>query len=239
MQNTGYVALSYLTGLERKMDIVANNIANVNTTGYKSDHMLFNEYVVEASKQKPVSMVEDVGNYKNFQAGPITQTGNPLDVALEGNGFMSITTANGEKYTRNGALHLDEKGQLVSSGGDLVNDTGGKPVILPADAGEVTITPDGSIATKQGIIAKLKIVTFENPQSLAPAGNNTYETSQTGTPDAKTRVIQGAIEGSNVNAVLEMSDMIEVSRRYEAVARILQNEHDSQTSMIQRIGKIQ
>jgi flagellar basal-body rod protein FlgF len=239
MLNTGYVALSYAAGLERKMDMVANNIANANTNGFRSSHMLFNEYVVEASKQKPVSMVEDAGNYRNFQPGPVSQTGNPLDVALEGNGFMSVTTANGEKYTRNGAMHLNEKNQLVSSGGDLINDEGGKPITLPADSGDLTITGDGSIANKQGTVAKMKIVSFTNPQELKPVGNNNYETTQTGTPDPKTKVLQGAVEGSNVNSVLEMTDMIEISRRYESVARILQNENDSQISMIQRLSKIQ
>jgi flagellar basal-body rod protein FlgF len=240
MQNTSYVALSYATGLERKMDMVANNIANVNTTGFKSTHMLFNEYVVNASKQQPLSMVEDVGNYKDFTPGNLQQTGNPLDVALEGNGFLSVTTANGEKYTRAGSMHLDQKGQLMTSGGDAVNDESGKPIVIPPNSGNVTITNDGTISTdKEGTVGKLKVVSFANPQKMKPIGNNNYETAETGTPDPKTKVQQGAVEGSNVNSVMEMTDMIEISRRYEAVAQILQNQNDSEISMIQRLSKIQ
>jgi flagellar basal-body rod protein FlgF len=240
MQNTSYVALSYAAGLERKMDMVANNIANVNTTGFKSTHMLFNEYVVNERKQKPVSMVEDVGNYKDFTPGTLQQTGNPLDVALEGHGFLSVTTANGEKYTRAGAMHLDEKGQLLSSGGDAVNDESGKPIVIPPGAGNITITSEGSISTdKAGTIGKLKVVSFANPQKMKPIGNNNYETDETGTADPKTTVLQGAVEGSNVNSVMEMSDMIEISRRYESVAQILQNQNDSEISMIQRLSKIE
>jgi flagellar basal-body rod protein FlgF len=237
--NTGYVALSYAAGLERKMDIVANNIANVDTTGFKSDHIMFHEHVVNASKQKPVSMVEDAGNFKDFRPGPINQTGNPLDVALEGNGFMSVTTAGGEKFTRAGAMHLDEKRQLVSSGGDLINDESGQPISIPDGAGEISITPDGAIAGKAGPIGKLKVVSFPNPQQLKPIGNNLFETTQTASADSKTRVLQGATEGSNVNSVMEMTDMIEISRRYQSVAQLLQNQNDSQISMIQRISKIQ
>lgn len=240
MQNTGYVALSYAVGLERKMDMVANNVANVDTNGYKSTHMLFEEYMVKARDQKPLSMVEDVGNYKNFQPGPIQQTGNPLDVALEGNGFMSVTTPQGkEYYTRNGGMHLNQTGQLVNGAGNIVNDVGGKPITIPAGSGQVTITGEGAVNTDQGVVGRLKIVSFDNPQALKPVGNDMYETDQAGNPDAKTKVTQGAVEGSNVNAVMEMTDMIEVSRKYESVARILQDQHDSQIGMIQRLSKIQ
>lgn len=238
MENTGYVALSYAVGLERKMDIVANNIANVDTNGYKANHMIFNEYIVNNRNQKPLSMVEDYGNYRNQEPGVVQQTGNPLDVALMGNGFLSVNTAGGEKYTRNGAMHTDAKGQLVTASGDQVNDEGGKPIVIPPEARSITIANDGTISTQDGPIGRLKVVKFEKPRELEPVGNNLYTTKQTGTPDITTKVTQGAVEGSNVNAVVEMTDMIEVMRKYESVARILQNEHDSQTSMIQRLSKI-
>lgn len=238
MENTGYVALSLAVGLERKMDIVANNIANVDTSGYKAGHMMFKEYVVDAPEQKSLSMVEDYGNYRNFDPGTIQNTGNPLDVALIGGGFLSVNNADGEKFTRNGALHIDPKGQLVTSAGEVVNDTGGKPITIPPGGSDISIIPDGTVSVDNAPIGRLKIVKFDNPQDLSPVGNSLFTTTQTGTPDDSTTVTQGALEGSNVNPVLEMTDMIEVMRKYESVARILQNEHDSQTGMIQRLAKI-
>lgn len=238
MENTGYVALSLATGLQNKMELIANNIANVNTNGFKSSNMKFKEYVFDASNQKSLSMVEDYGNYRNFSPGSIESTGNPLDVALIGNGFMAVMTPTGEKYTRNGAMQLDTKGQLVSSAGDVIADTGGKPITIPAGATDISIIQDGTVSADGQAVGRLKVVKFEDPQQLSPVGNSLFTTTQTGTPDDATSITQGAVEGSNVNSVIEMTNMIEVMRKYESVARILQTEHDSQTSMIQRIAKI-
>jgi len=239
MDNTGYVALSYAVGLERKMDIVANNIANVDTNGFKSSHMVFHEYVVNNSRQKPLSMVEDYGNYRNFNPGAVQVTGNPLDVALQGNGFLAVSTQNGEKYTRNGAMRLNVSGQLVNANGDPMADTGGKPITIPPNSGNITITPDGTVTTDEGgTVGRLKVVRFDDPQQMTPVGNNLMDTKQSPINDDQTTMQQGAVEGSNVNAVLEMTDMIDVMRKYESVARILQNEHDSQISMIDRLAKI-
>ncbi len=238
MENTGYVALSYAVGLRNKMDLVANNIANVDTNGYKSSHMVFDEYVVNAKKQKPLSMVQDYGNYRDHKPGPIDLTGNPLDVALQGNGFLSVATTGGERFTRNGSMTTNALGQLTNSSGELMNDTGGNPITIPFGTRDITIAADGTVSTEEGQVGQLKVVSFADPQQLRPVGNDAYETSQGGTPDLTTKVKQGALEGSNVNPVMEMTDMIEVMRKYESVARILQTEHDSQINMITKLSRI-
>jgi flagellar basal-body rod protein FlgF len=238
MENTGYVALSYATGLERKMDIISNNIANIDTNGFKSDHMMFHEYVVNSQKQPPLSMVEDYGNYRNLNPGPIQHTGNPLDVALNGNGFLAVSTPNGEKYTRNGAMSVNSQGQLINSNGDLMADTGGSAITIPQDAGNISISDNGTITTNLGQAGRLKIARFSQPQQMTPIGNNLFETKESAVEDDTTTVHQGALEGSNVNAVMEMTNMIDVMRKYESVAQILQNEHTSQMSMIDRLAKI-
>lgn len=237
MENTGYVALSYAVGLERKMDLVANNIANADTSGYRSSHMIFREHVIENAKQKPFSMVEDVGNYRNFTPGPLQQTGNPLDVALEGNGFLAVGTPQGERYTRAGSMRMNNLGQLITPSGDRVLDRSGQPITVPAGSGDLSISRDGTIETNTGIIGRLRVVRFPDPQQLTPVGNNLYDSTQGGIIDDATIVTQGAIEGSNVNAVMEMTNMIEVMRKYQSVARLLQTEHDSQLSMIQKLGR--
>lgn len=238
MENTGYVALSYQVALERKMDQVANNIANADTSGFKSSHMLFNEYVVNTPKQKPLSEVVDYGNYRNFDPGPAQQTGNPYDVALQGNGFLTVQTPDGEKFTRNGNMSVNNQGQLVTSGGLPYSDAGGKPIIVPAEARNIVISENGTISSDSGELGRLKLVRFDNPQEMKPIGNSLFESSSSAIPDDKTTVRQGMIEGSNVNPVMEMTDMIEVQRKYEAVARLLQNDHDLQTSMIQSFSRI-
>lgn len=238
MENTGYVALSYAVGLERKMEMVANNIANVDTNGYKSNHVLFNEYVVNNARHAPLSMMIDYGNYRNDAAGPIQVTGNPLDVALEGNGFLSVMTPEGERYTRNGSFKLNLEGQIITSAGHTVMDGGGNPIIIPAGSGQLTITPEGTVLTDEGEVGAFKIVRFDNPQIMRPVGDTLYDTDQAQIIDDTTRVTQGAVEGSNVNAVTEMTNMIEVMRKYQSVARLLQNEHDSQINMIQKLGRV-
>ena len=238
MENTGYVALSLAVGLQNKMDLIANNIANVETNGYKSSNVMFKEYVFNTSQQKPLSMVEDYGNYRNFSPGAVQTTGNPLDVALVGNGFMAVQTETGEKFTRNGAMQINAQGQLVNNLGQLVSDTGGKPILIPPDARDITITPDATVYANGEALGRLKVVKFEDPQQLTPVGNSLFTTTQPGVQDEATSMTQGALEGSNVNSVIEMTNMIEVMRKYESVARLLQTEHDSQTSMIQRLAKI-
>jgi flagellar basal-body rod protein FlgF len=238
MENTGYVALSYAVGLQNKMDLVANNIANVDTNGYKSSHIMFDEYIVNAKKQKPLSMVQDYGNYRDTKPGPIDLTGNPLDVALQGNGFLSVATATGERYTRNGSMTTNALGQLTNSSGELMNDTGGKPIVIPEGSQMITISDNGTVSTQEGPVGQLRVVRFDDPQQLKPVGNDAYETTQAGIPDLTTRVKQGALEGSNVNPVMEMTDMIEVMRKYESVARILQTEHDSQINMITKLSRV-
>lgn len=240
MENTGYIGLSYQIALDRKMDIVANNIANINTTGYKSSHMQFAEELVRAKGQNPMSMVLDYGNYKDFTPGAMQQTDNPLDVAVQGNGFLAVQTADGLRYTRNGAMQLNGTGQLVNSMGQPFASTGGQPITIPAGSKEVIVANDGTVSTEQGAIGQLKVVRFAEPQNLNPVGDNLYDTQQSEIADnLGSQVKQGMLEGSNVNAVVEMTDMIEVQRKYESVARLLQSDHEMQTSMIQSFSRLQ
>jgi flagellar basal-body rod protein FlgF len=237
MENTSYVGLSYQLALQQKMDSIANNVANVDTTGYKSGHVTFQEHISRPSNAPPVSQVMDYGNYRNFSSGTLQQTGSPYDVALEGNGFLAVDDGTGNKYTRNGNFHKNSAGELVTSAGHIVLDAGDKPIIVPNDARDLTIDNKGVVSTDQGQIGQLKIVRFDDPQKLRPVGNSLFETEQSGTPDDQTVVIQGALEGSNVNAITEMTGMIEVMRKYQSVARLLQNDHDMQRSMIQQLSK--
>ncbi len=237
MENTIYIGLSRLSALQEHMNLIANNIANVNTAGYKANKILFSEYLDKPKGMtETMSMVYDYGNFRVKDNGPIHRTDNPLDVALEGTGYLGVQAPGGKTmYTRNGGFSLNAEGQLVTQQGYPVLDEGGAAITIPA--GEpVTIDEQGNVSGKSAIIAKLMVQEFPDIQQLKPVGDSLYTTDQQGTPTTgQTRVIQGALEGSNTQGVMEMTDMTDVSRTYQSVARILQNEHDRIRSTIRTL----
>jgi len=238
MENAGYVGLSYQLALQRKMDMVANNVANMDTTGYKSQHVQFKEFISANDAEQPLSMVYDYAEYKDYSAGAVTSTGNPLDVALIGNGFLSVRSADGDDYfTRNGRMQINQLNQLVTTSGEQVLSQGGQPITMPDGDTNITITPDGVISGTNGPIAQLKLSSFAKPQSLEPVGNSLFKGKGEAVADTETRVQQGALEGSNVNPIFEMTKMMDVQRAYQSVARMLQTDHDRQRDAIRKLAE--
>jgi flagellar basal-body rod protein FlgF len=250
MENALLVGLSRQMVLERQLDVVANNVANVNTNGFKADHQLFEEFLTSGAHEdnfqgndRRVSYVQDRGTYRDFSQGAIQHTGNPLDVAIDGSGFLAVQTANGERYTRDGNLHLSSTGQLVTSAGDAVLGTGG-PIVLQQTDHDVTVSEDGTVTVVEGsnrtdsIRGKLRVVSFADPQQAQKQGNNLYAAvnGAIAQPDTKSVVQQGVIEKSNVNAVGEMSHMVEVMRSYQQVANVLQNQADLRKTAIEKLA---
>lgn len=245
MENGLYIGLSRQIALQKRMDLVANNIANVNTPGYRADKILFEEYVyntrTDSQNNEKISMVLDYGQYKDTSAGQTTFTGNPLDVALNGQGFMMVDSNGTTKYTRAGNFTTDSEGTLVTASGKPVLDSGGGQITIPKGAKDITITQDGQIVTDQGTAGKIGMVEFENPQMLIPTGDGLYEPVDDTVVSAEaenTTMKQGMIEGSNVQAVLEMTDLIEISRQYQSNQRLLQNEHDRQSDTIEKLSQV-
>lgn len=237
MENTIYIGLSRLNALQAHMDLIANNIANTNTTGYKANKIMFSEYLDKPKgMNETMSMVLDYGNYRVADNGPIKRTDNPLDVALEGPGYMMVQGPGGKTYyTRAGSFALNADRVLVTQQGYPVLDDGGSSITIPTGQNDILIDQTGQIAANQGPIAKLGVKEFANIQMLKPVGNTLYETEQTGTPSEKTRVLQASLEGSNTQSIVEMTDMMDVSRNYQSVARMLQNEHDRVRSLIRTL----
>jgi flagellar basal-body rod protein FlgF len=251
MENALLVGLSRQTALERQLDIVANNIANVNTTGYKADGTLFEEYLNTGAHEdnfvgvdRRVSFVQDRGTFRDYSQGATEQTKNPLDVAIDGSAFLVVQTPAGERYTRDGGLHLNNQGQLVTVAGNPVLGTGGPIIFQPTDH-DINITPDGTITVVEGngrtdsIRGKLRLVSFADAQKLLKEGLNLYTAGEgSPQPDAKSAVRQGFIEKSNVNAVVEMSRMMEVTRAYTQISTLLQQQHDLQKTAIQQLADV-
>jgi len=233
MENTIYIGLSRQIALQQHMSLIANNIANINTPGYKANKILFAEYLDKPKgMNETMSMVLDYGNYRVTGNGPIKRTDNPLDVALEGKGYFGVQGPGGKTYySRSGNFTLTADRQLVTQQGYAVLDAGGGTITLPA-GDDVMIDERGTIATKAGVIGQLMVQEFSKLQNMIPVGNTLYATKEAGVPSTTTRVVQGAQEGSNTQGVIEMTDMIEVSRNYQSVARMLQTEHDRLRSTI-------
>jgi flagellar basal-body rod protein FlgF len=251
MENALLIGLSRQTVLERQLDVVANNIANVNTAGFKSDQSLFEEYLRSGAHEdnfkvsdRRVSYVQDRGTYRDFTQGPTEQTKNPLDVAISGDGFLVVQTGAGERYTRDGGLQMNSQGQLVTASGDPVLGTAGPIVFQPTDH-DINVSPDGTVTVVEGsgrtdsLRGKLRVVSFADAQKLLKQGSNLYSAEGAAAqPDLKSTVQQGYIEKSNVNSVVEMSRMIEITRAYTQVATMLQQESDLHKSAIEKLADV-
>jgi flagellar basal-body rod protein FlgF len=253
MENTLLVGLSRQMVLEREIDVVANNIANLNTTGFKADNSMFERFLMPVAREnrfnvpdQRLSFVNDRGTWRDLRAGAIQQTGNPLDVAIDGDGFLVVQTPNGERYTRNGALQINAQGQLVTAGGaQVVGDNG--PIVLQATDHDVAISADGRVTVVEGVASntesvrgRIRLVSFAAPQQLQKDGDNLFSAPAgvAATPDTTSRLQQGSIEKSNVNGVVEMTRLIEVSRAYQQVATLLQQQSEIRKNAIQQLANV-
>jgi flagellar basal-body rod protein FlgF len=249
MENASLVGLSRQVALSRELDVIANNIANMTTTGYKADGSLFEEYLSSSARAAGnggrVSYVRDRGIWHDMSQGPVERTGNPLDIAINGNGFLTVQTARGQRYTRNGALQINANGQLVTGEGDAVLGTGGPIVFQPNDR-QISISPDGSVSVREGnsktdtVRGRIQLVSFANPQSLQKDGGSTFNAPNGVTPQpaANSTIVQGAVEKSNVKGVAEMSRMIEITRTYTQIAAMLQQQDSQGQQAIDKLAEV-
>jgi flagellar basal-body rod protein FlgF len=252
MENPLLIGLSRQMVLERQLNVIANNVANVNTNGYKADQSLFEEHLNSGAHEdnflasdRRVSYVQDRGTYHDFAPGSTQQTGNPLDVAVTGSGFLVVQAAGGERYTRDGNLQVNGQGQLVTASGNAVLGTSGPIVFQPTDH-DITISPDGTVTVLEGssrtdsIRGKLRLASFADAQKLLKEGLNLYAAGDAGVAqaDSKSTINQGYVEKSNVNAVSEMGRMVEVMRTYQQVATLLQQQSDLHKSAIEKLADV-
>jgi flagellar basal-body rod protein FlgF len=238
MENSLYVGLSGQVALQEKMALIANNVANINTPGFRGQNAVFKEFISDQKRMKEdVSLVYDYGQYQVTDPGPIKLTGGPLDVALIGPGFLGIQTPEGVQYTRAGNFALNSLGELVNARGMKVADQGGGTIIIPEDAKFVNIDEKGTVSTQDGPVGTLMVAEFADYQKMEPTGNGNYKTTEAAIPATTTKVKQGSVEGSNVSGVLEMTRMIDVLREYQMVNNMMQTEHQRQQTMIQRLGR--
>lgn len=253
MENALLIGLSRQVALYRELDAVANNVANLNTSGFKADGTLFEEYLMPVARDsgmtasdRRVSFVRDRATWHDLSPGPIEQTGNPLDVAVDGKGFFVVQTPAGERYTRNGGFQINNAGELVTSDGSRVLGDSGPIQFQPNDNG-ISIDSDGTIRVRTGSSAKvdstrgkLRLVSFDQPGKLQKDGSTRFiaPPSVQVRPDTASHVVQGAVEKSNVRGVVEMTRLIEINRTYAQVAALLQQQSDLRRSSIEKLADV-
>lgn len=257
-----FIAASGGTKQLKKLDILSNNLANVTTQAFKRDMLTFEEKIppfawvagnraglgftnAHFGTDPSVAYVQATGSTTDFTQGALIHTGNPLDVAIEGDGFFVIETQAGDRYTRNGTFHLDGLGQLVDREGNIIKSRNEDPILIPSNTDRVTIDQDGTVFGGRGLdifpVAQLKVVKFKNNGGLVKEGEgmyiNTNATLQE-TLAGDIKVVQGFIEKSNVNAIQEMTQMIETVRTLEAYQKIIQSIDEADDQSVNNLARV-
>lgn len=244
MENAAYVGLSRQMTLRRELDVVANNIANADTNGFKVEQLLVGAELGDRARNafiRPgVSFVLDNGVGRDFSAGALSQTGRSLDFAIEGDGaFFKVQDGTSEAYTRDGAFTLDPTGRLTTKQGQAVLGESGE-IVLDTTLGEISVGADGTITQDDQVVGRLAVVRFESLGALEKGGDGLYRNASnavaTEAPEAQIR--QGMLEGSNVNPILEITNLIEIQRAYESVTRMIENTNDLSRRSVERLGRV-
>jgi len=237
MDNAGYIGLSRQSGLMRELNTVANNIANINTNGYRREANIFAEHVKALQNGDPsLSISTLTRRYVDLSEGDIVKTNNPLDVAIEGDGFLLVETPAGERLTRDGALSLNAQNELVSATGARVLDESGGAIVIPPGSGAISVTGDGVINSGTQTIGRLGVVKAD-PAFLIREGQNQFRAENGYEPATDARVHQFSLEGSNVSAVEELARLIEVQRTYELSKNFSDGDGERITRTIRALGQ--
>ena len=247
MDTPSFVLLSQEQALKRRLDIVANNMANTSTVGFKREQPVFHEFVERADEAmiddaKTTSFVLDYRAIHDMAPGAFQPTGNPLDVMIEGPGYLAVELPDGAgtAYTRAGFVQVLENGDLATAGGQRLLDEGGQPINVPPDqAGSITIAGDGSVVGNAGPLGRLAVTVFDDETGLAPRGDGLYAGAAGRVLTAEeTRFRTGGVEGSNVQPIVETTSMIEILRSYQNSMRMSESLNDMRKRALDRLGRV-
>ena len=238
MDTTGYIALTRQSGLLKELQAVANNIANISTTGFRREGVVFAEELQALDTEGGgVSMASARVRFTDGAGGNRSQTGGALDLAIDGPGFFMVETPNGERLTRAGSFSSNGDGDLVTMTGHRILDSGGAPIFIPPDVGTVGIAKDGTVSANGRLIAQIGVFEVEDPQLLTREDGVLFLSDADPLPAESSFVLQGFLEGSNVNAVAEMARLIEVQRAYELGQKLMDSEDERVRSSIRTLGR--
>lgn len=238
MDTTSYIALSRQVALDRHMTTIANNVANATTTGFRAEHTVFEAVLERAGAAPKLAFVQDVAQWQDTSPGNVTVTGNSLDLAIDGPGFLAFATDDGVRYGRAGHLSIDAGGRLVDPAGHAVLGEGDQPITLGAEPGSLTIAPDGTVAAGGEVRGRLQRITVADEQAMTrePGGLHRADAGVSAA-GPEVRLVQGALEGSNVAPVIEMTTMMQAQRMFEGTQRLIDTHHELERRAIgQLIG---
>lgn len=242
MENPTYIALSRARTISRDMTSVANNIANASTNGFRAERTLFQEHLAKTGpvgQRERISFVDDIGLYRDTREGPLEVTNNNLDLAVRGDGYLVVRTPGQDMYTRSGRFQIDADRQLVTADGYPIVGENDAPITLQAgaDISSVRIQGDGAMTSNLGPVGQIRLVQFADDQALRKAGNGMYSTDQAALPSSRASLLQGSLEGSNVQPVMEMTRMMEMLRDYQSAQKLVDSEHERLRTAVNRLSK--
>ena len=242
MDSPSYIILSRLSSQMRATQLTANNLANADTPGYRATRPIFAEHVERQGRVSGPNGASNVGyswdraSWRDLTPGAINQTGNPLDVAISGPGFFVVETPRGERYTRAGRFALGADGRLTDHLGNAVLNRDSQPIAIAPNDTRIEILGDGTIRSENGVIGRLRLVRFANEQALRTEGDrHLHADGQTPEEIERPQVVQGAVEASNVQSVLEMTRMMAELREFQFATQFMEREGERQQSAIDRL----
>ncbi len=238
MNNAGYVALTRQSGLMREMQVIAHNIANANTTGFRREGVVFSEFVRGLERAEP-SLSMALGNTRqtSLLQGALERTGGTFDLAIKGAGFFMVDTPRGERLTRAGVFTPNAAGDVVNMDGHRLLDVGGAPIFVPPDAGSIAVARDGTVSADGRPLAQIGLHAPADPIDLRREAGGLFHAERGTVPVDGAHVVQGFLEASNVEPMIEIARMIAVQRAYEQGQRFLEREDERQRNVIQTLGR--
>jgi flagellar basal-body rod protein FlgF len=238
MQTATYISLSSQIARESGMDVFANNLANMATTAFKGETVQFTQYLQAVPGGGTISYVRDSGVRRDTKQGDLKETGNPLDVGIDGDAYFSVATQDGPRYTRNGKFQLDSGGNLVTAQGNQLLSDQGQPITMPANTRRIIIADDGQVSTDTGPVAKIGLSHFDNQQDLADAADGLYVTEDEPTPATTSKLHQGTVEQSNVNAMQALTKLMGLQKAYSGAGEVLNDEDTRIKNAIDKISRV-
>lgn len=235
------VATSRMVAQQRAMDVTAHNLANLNTPGFRTQRMQFADWLARQSGDmavnggRVVAFTQDRASWREQRAGAVAQTGNPLDLAITGDGYFTVQTANGTRLTRAGRFSLMPDGAVADDSGNKLLDASNQPVTLPPTTTRITITGDGAIGTDTGPAGRIAVVKPTDPMAIRAEGDQLFVPTGPTEAVAKPSIVQGSLEGSNVQPIVETTRMMAALREFQFVSQFVQAEADRQKEAVDRI----
>ncbi len=238
MDNASYINLSRQSGLLKELQTIANNIANLSTTGYRREGVVFSEYIQSTGQgNDSISFADANGRLTDTQQGTLAQTGGIFDFAIEGPGYFQLQTPNGQRLTRAGAFTPNEQGELVSSDGYQLLDLGGAAIFIPPDAGSIALASDGTLSANGTPLAQIGIFEAADPNSLIREAGVMFQSNAGFVPVEGAALVQGFLESSNVSPISETARLIEVQRSYELGQKFIEREDERIRAVIRVLGQ--